>query len=980
MPVMNRPGFWTGSGLSRLFSSGELWNYDGNSKEQRLSKQDLRTAKEPSSSHRDTLKGLPQSQSVRVELCAGKSPRCETVERGVQIPEDILTGCLTKEKIQTPKSHPASPEEKRSSEKNGNKETLPPLLNVPSSLENVSICPSFSNTPKAKTVTVSSMTGSSFLSNSKELFEDCQKRYEGQRNAQDQKLPMTSCANLDAVDIDFAIKAMGDPVILNVQNDQRSQGLLPLSNNDETNHQLTSTGTEECLVSHPGSTIIEPKEAEQTMKTNIFVSNRGSLFSATFVHNTNNSGTKMSRESPSCVDSVSETGDELDAFSSSSDCLTYIEDEEKAVIDGTRGGGNTRFPHFTKMSKNGSQTQPLCLNPARIYHSSSSKPFAQSCIPLVLQMSKPVTRGWSKTTVSEEGLSEILSPVDEVLSYGSYELPPPVPHCAGYGSVSSTLLPPQPAFEVITSEEEFPPSSEGNYLYLKEDPSINSELVPPLPDDKTPHVNNTKNSGETNKDLAEGQNVFDRTENSSLIPAEEDVTDLLFSFDIGDRVLVCLSRPGVLKYKGPAAFAGGLWAGVVLDRPEGNHNGTFRGVKYFRCDRNCGVLVRAEDISPLRGTQDSDLDTEAEEDPFSDEEPPNCLKSQEDGLKEDEASAGPLEGNIYRGQNKPINDPLTTKITYKEGQLQEKWCQNPQLDCCNETPVASSSSTPMPVSSLFQIGFDSCPQTAGHNMRARFDINSWVESLTEELIQDLLMDALEIRMKNRDKGLLKEDNKQIDTVMKKDDSTANKLCFIEQWHDTLCSPAPEKVLIQPHDRDIVYRLVDTALEILLGQAKSSMIYNPEAPGYIIDEESVRVYGRIMHQLTSEILHGVLTNHFGITKSMWQTKNILSSLLSSRDFLTDLKAAVKSEVQKELNLERTDLQMKEILLTLCKYRSTKRDRVDYILIQELHKEELQWVDYSADQITVKMRLSEEIFSLLLEDTISVLKHMYMTPSF
>ncbi|XP_042186660.1 centrosome-associated protein 350 isoform X3 [Oncorhynchus tshawytscha] len=159
-----------------------------------------------------------------------------------------------------------------------------------------------------------------------------------------------------------------------------------------------------------------------------------------------------------------------------------------------------------------------------------------------------------------------------------------------------------------------------------------------------------------------------------------------------------------------------------------------------------------------------------------------------------------------------------------------------------------------------------------------------------------------------------------------------------------------------------------------------MIYNPEAPGYIIDEESVRVYGRIMHQLTSEILHGVLTNHFGITRSMWQTKNILSSLLSSRIFLTDLKAAVKSEVQKELNLERTDLQMKEILLTLCKYRSTKRDRVDYILIQELHKEELQWVDYSADQITVKMKLSEEIFSLLLEDTISVLKHMYMTPSF
>lgn len=47
-------------------------------------------------------------------------------------------------------------------------------------------------------------------------------------------------------------------------------------------------------------------------------------------------------------------------------------------------------------------------------------------------------------------------------------------------------------------------------------------------------------------------------------------------------------------------------------------------------------------------------------------------------------------------------------------------------------------------------------------MSSSFDINSWVESLTEELIQDLIMDALEIRMRNREKGLLKEDNKQID--------------------------------------------------------------------------------------------------------------------------------------------------------------------------------------------------------------------------
>ncbi|XP_010866981.2 centrosome-associated protein 350 [Esox lucius] len=265
-------------------------------------------------------------------------------------------------------------------------------------------------------------------------------------------------------------------------------------------------------------------------------------------------------------------------------------------------------------------------------------------------------------------------------------------------------------------------------------------------------------------------------------------------------------------------------------------------------------------------------------------------------------------------------------------------------------------------------------------MSSGFDINSWVERLTEELIKDFIMDALDIWMRKGEEGILKEGNQHSDTVKKKDDTASNKLCFIEQWQDTLCSADSGKVQVQPHDPDIVYRLVDAAVEKLMGLANSATIYIPEAPSYIIDEESVKAYGRIMYEFISEILHEVLADHFGITRSMWQTENILSSLQSSRISLTDLKVAVKSEMQKELNLEQTDLQMKERFLTLCKYRSAKRDRVDYILTQELHREELQWVDYSDDQITVKMKLTEEIFHFLLDDTISILKHICMTPFF
>ncbi|XP_043094329.1 centrosome-associated protein 350-like [Puntigrus tetrazona] len=237
-------------------------------------------------------------------------------------------------------------------------------------------------------------------------------------------------------------------------------------------------------------------------------------------------------------------------------------------------------------------------------------------------------------------------PPYEVLSYGSAELPPSVKGGVASGLDSYGCPTPPPAFEIITwtSEEELPAPPDS-----VEDFSINSENFPPLPVDfslkRTESQSLDSNSlrekdvnDDTNGALCEDAEENDCSEYTSSLPedARNEISDPLSSFQIGDRVLVCNSRPGVLKYKGLTAFANGFWAGVALDAPNGNHNGTFRGVKYFSCDKSHGVLVRAEDIAPIHREHSSDVETGVDEDPFSDEEQPRAKrdKQQKDGLRQ----------------------------------------------------------------------------------------------------------------------------------------------------------------------------------------------------------------------------------------------------------------------------------------------------------------------------------------------------------
>ncbi|XP_074953020.1 centrosome-associated protein 350 isoform X3 [Phalacrocorax aristotelis] len=96
-------------------------------------------------------------------------------------------------------------------------------------------------------------------------------------------------------------------------------------------------------------------------------------------------------------------------------------------------------------------------------------------------------------------------------------------------------------------------------------------------------------------------------------------TDSLPNFNLGDRVLVSKVQPGTLRFKGLTKFAKGFWAGVELDKPEGNNNGTYDGIKYFDCKEKHGIFAPPQKISHITESIDSHLDTNEDEDSFFDD-------------------------------------------------------------------------------------------------------------------------------------------------------------------------------------------------------------------------------------------------------------------------------------------------------------------------------------------------------------------------
>ena len=55
-------------------------------------------------------------------------------------------------------------------------------------------------------------------------------------------------------------------------------------------------------------------------------------------------------------------------------------------------------------------------------------------------------------------------------------------------------------------------------------------------------------------------------------------------------------RRGILRFFGTVEFASGQFCGIELDTPQGKHNGSFKGIRYFQCAPEHGIFVPAEKV------------------------------------------------------------------------------------------------------------------------------------------------------------------------------------------------------------------------------------------------------------------------------------------------------------------------------------------------------------------------------------------------
>ncbi|XP_062048927.1 centrosome-associated protein 350 [Lepus europaeus] len=197
----------------------------------------------------------------------------------------------------------------------------------------------------------------------------------------------------------------------------------------------------------------------------------------------------------------------------------------------------------------------------------------------------------------------------------------------------------------------------------------------------------------------------------------------------------------------------------------------------------------------------------------------------------------------------------------------------------------------------------------------------------------------------------------------------------------------ETLLAVPHTAEEVETLVHDAAEELwkwkeLGQDLHSVripakLLGCASKGPDVESTSKRVYKQVVFDLTKEIFEEIFAEDPNLNQPVWMKPCRINSSYFRRvknpNNLDEIKNFIATEVLKLFSLKKepnnkTDWQK------MMKFGRKKRDRVDHILVQELHEEEAQWVNYDEDELCVKMQLADGIFETLIKDTIDVLNHI------
>ncbi|XP_044849033.1 coiled-coil domain-containing protein 187 [Mauremys mutica] len=786
--------------------------------------------------------------------------------------------------------------------------------------------------------------------------------------------------------------------------------------------------------------------------------------------------------------------------------------------------------------------------------------------------------------IDKDALSEILSPVDEVLSYGSVDLPSSNKKDL---SLYSEDLPTPPeeiggikSGDISFSTEDFPSPPEqmtfserrDSHYSLNEDVSGQTDKLPSLGDNAMPEElpppsselmdvfsaqDGTLSGGCWSKEIISGgkENLLEHVtvENETtlqplgslcmssptssgqtikrmehlkkqskpfltLSKAQEDHDNPLLSFEVGDRVLVKHIQPGTLMFKGCTSFNEGYWAGVALDKPEGDHDGTYGGVKYFVCAKYFGIFVRPDQISHLLEDNEKSSDYSRDEDSFSDDgssrgdykraddnqqgtgyteqKPEDTYSARGSALKENKSRshASMPSGKEHKGQfptdEQYMSNEFICQADFVCLESEKETTELTQIK--KETiaegvlPMRNKDSNTGEVNKSKRI---SCLLKDQERKKLADDISS---EITKKLLYDTLSafsdttehkykSAFERELRNHVKGLKKEGNhstslsersaevldvllcdfdthsihgphtaqtvaekivtkfvddavKEYKKIKRKQGAKADMMFHLsseipqgslpflikildagvfgscedfdqlnsiqhtkeiktqrqtqhrlDHWHSAPWKKTMEVPLVVPHNSSHVKILSAHAVDELWTPqnicSNSRRINVPkdfecnDISDDDLEAESKRIYNQVIVDLTHELLHAEYQVTANPNPLPWLKENLDSRYyrhICRNTDISEVKSFIQGEIIKIMNLEKNSLEMKRKLLNMTKYGNCKRDRVDLILIQELHKEESQWTDYAEDELAVKMRVTEDIFDSLILDTIGVLK--------
>ncbi|XP_026118818.1 centrosome-associated protein 350-like isoform X3 [Carassius auratus] len=200
----------------------------------------------------------------------------------------------------------------------------------------------------------------------------------------------------------------------------------------------------------------------------------------------------------------------------------------------------------------------------------------------------------------------------------------------------------------------------------------------------------------------------------------------------------------------------------------------------------------------------------------------------------------------------------------------------------------------------------------------------------------------------------------------------------------------EPAVIVPHTVLEVEKMVIAATQEIwksckLGHGRPSLIGVPkpqpsnnflegDSKASDLETQCQQSYKLAIFDLSWEVIQDIYAEDPKVDQPQWMKPRRLNSTYFHRvkcpSDITTVQEFVTTEVLKLCGLKKEQNQ-KTDWQKMIKFGRKKRDRVDHILVQELHEEESQWVNYDEDELFVKMQLADGIFDALLKDTADVL---------